>query len=81
MTTVFKSRHTPKAKGYEIDFQLGESVKYQLLNGVIINVVIVSERMTHDQCKTFGYEGIFSDTGEIGFADGERIISWEGKVR
>lgn len=75
---VFKSRHTPGVKGYEVFFEKGEVVKYKLLNGKIIDITVVSERMKHQQCATFGYE--WYDNGELCFADGERIIDWKGRI-
>jgi hypothetical protein len=77
--SVFKSRHTPGAKGDEICLSVGETVEYLLLDGSTVNVRVTSGRMKHNRCRTFGFEGVFSDTGEIGFADGARIVNWEGK--
>ena len=73
---VFKSRHTPNVKAQEVKFEIGETVKYRLLNGDVVDVTIDSEPMMHDMCPTHGYEGIFSDTKERGFADCDRIIEW-----
>lgn len=73
---VFKSRHTPNVKAQDIKFELGEVVKYRLLDGTSVDVKIDSEPMTHDRCPTHGYEGYFSDNGERAFADCDRIYEW-----
>ncbi len=77
---VFKSRLTPNATGSEISLDKGENVKYKLMNGDIIDAVIDSDRMTHKQCKTYGYEAITSDDNQRSFIDGERIVWWNGKT-
>lgn len=77
---ILKSKYTPGAKGYEVGFSKGEVVEYQLQNGNVIDITIDSERMKHNMCKTFGYEAIFSDDGKRYFADGEKIINWNGKT-
>jgi hypothetical protein len=77
MIMVFKSRHTPGVRAHEINFSVGEVVTYQLLNGSTVDVTITSDFMTHAQAKYGGYEGTFTDTGETGFADVERIVGWE----
>lgn len=79
MVPVYKSRFTPGARGDEVHLEIGEVVQFQLLNGTVIDVTIDSPRMTHDQCPTYGYEYI-SGTGGRCFADGARIIGWDGKV-
>jgi hypothetical protein len=77
---VSLSRFTPGAKGNDICFEKGETVKYKLANGNVIDITIDSELMKHDECKTHGYESIFSDDGKRYFADSERIVGWEGKM-
>lgn len=77
---VYKSRFTIGATGDEISLGIGEKVQFQLLDGKVVDIEISSERMTHNQCETYGYEAVFSDNGELGFADGKRIIGWEGKM-
>lgn len=77
---VFKSRFTPNATGDEISLSKGEKVKYQLRNGNIIDAIIDSERMTHQQCETYGYEAITLDDNQRNFIDAKRIVWWEGKM-
>ena len=77
---VFRSRFTPGVLGDEVDLKIGETVKFELLNGKTVDVEICSGRMKHARCETFGFEGIFSDDGQKAFADGKRIIGWEGRV-
>lgn len=74
------SKYTPGVKGYNVGFEIGEIVKYQLASGDVIDIRIDSPRMTHNMCKTYGFEAIFSDDGKRYFADGEKIVGWEGKV-
>jgi hypothetical protein len=77
---IFKSRFTPNATGDEISLDKGEKVKYQLMNGIVIDAVIDSERMTHELCDTYGYEAITLDDNQRNFIDGKRIIWWNGKM-
>ena len=77
---VVRSRFTPGVKGDEVGFKIGETVKYKLLDGSIVDVRITSKRVAHKRCETFGFEGIFSDNGKNAFADGARIIDWDGRV-
>lgn len=77
---VFSSRFTPGVKGFDVHFLKGEVVKYQMKNGDIIDIIIDSERMKHEECENYGYEAIYSDDGKRYFADGGRIIDWEGKI-
>jgi len=77
---IFKSRFTPNADGSEISLDKGEKVKYQLMSGNVIDVVIDSERMTHEQCETYGYEAITLDDNQRNFIDGKMIVWWEGKM-
>lgn len=77
---LFSSRFTPNATGDEISLEKGEKVKYQLNNGSIIDVIIDSERMRHQQCPNFGYEAITLEYNERTFIDGKRIIWWKGKT-
>lgn len=79
MVQIYSSRHTPGVTGDYVHFQKGEVIGYLTRNG-IVKATIDSERMTHERCPTFGYECIFHDTNERGFADGARIVEWEGKV-
>lgn len=76
---IYKSRYTPGVTGNEVHLKIGEKCTYQLLNGSTIDIEIVSDRMSHDATPYLGYEAIASDTGKIVFADGIRIIGWEGR--
>lgn len=73
---VYRSRHTPGVKASEILISIGEVVQFQTLSGKTIDVRITSGKLGHVRCPTFGYEGIASDTGELGFFDVERIVGW-----
>jgi hypothetical protein len=77
---IFSSRFTPNATGDEISLNKGEKVKYQLLNGSVIDVIIDSERMSHKNCPNLGYEAITLDNNERNFIDGKRIVWWDGKM-
>ena len=77
---IFSSRFTPNVTGDEISLNKGEKVKYQLLNGNVIDAIIDSERMSHNACHNLGYEAITLDDNERYFIDGKRIIWWEGKT-
>jgi len=77
---IFSSRFTPNVTGDEISLNKGEKVKYQLLNGNIIDAIIDSERMSHNACPNLGYEAITLDDNERNFIDGKRIVWWEGKM-
>lgn len=72
---IFKSRHTPNVKINETKIEIGETVTYRLQNGNVVDVEIKSEPMTHARCATYGYEGVFSDDGQLGFADNAKIES------
>jgi len=72
---VFKSRHTPDVKINETKINIGETVVYKLLTGETTRVKVTSEPTTHARCRSYGYEGVFSDDGKVGFADNARIIS------
>jgi hypothetical protein len=75
---IFKSRYTINATGDEISLNIGEKVKYRLLNGNVVNAIIDSERMCHDICPNLGYEAIIDH--KRGFLDGKRIVWWKGKI-
>ena len=77
---IFSSRFTPNVTGDEISLAKGEIVKYQLMSGNIIYAIIDSERMTHKQCETYGYEAIRLDDNQRVFIDGKRIVWWAGKM-
>lgn len=77
---IFSSRFTPNATGDEIPLNKGEKVKYQLLNGNVIDAIIDSERMRHKTCPNLGYEAVTLDDNERNFIDGKRIVWWEGKM-
>lgn len=77
---LFKSRFTPNATGDEIPLNIGETVRYKLRTGGIVDAIIDSEQMTHAACPYKGYEAILSNTGERAFINGRNIIWWEGKT-
>ena len=77
---IFSSRFTPNATGDEISLNKGEKVKFQLLNGNVIDAIIDSERMSHNSCPNLGYEAITLDDNERNFIDGKRIVWWDGKM-
>lgn len=76
---IFKSRFTPKATGDEVSLNIGEKVKYQLKTGEVVDAIIKSERMDHQQLPNRGYEGLILENQER-FLDGKRIVWWEGKM-
>jgi len=77
---LYLSRFTPNATGDEVSLDKGETVKYQLLNGDVIDAIICSERMSHDECPNLGYEAVTLDDNDLNFLDGKRIVWWDGKM-
>jgi hypothetical protein len=75
---VTRSRLGNYENGDHVAFEIGETVKYKLLNGKVIDIKIDSKPMSHKK-SDFGFEAIFSDDGERYFADSKRIVDWEGK--
>ena len=76
---VFVSRYTPGLKnGKDVQFKIGETVRYRMRNGNELDITINSELMQNS--GFLGYESIFHDDGQIYFAVAEGIIGWEGKV-
>jgi len=77
---VYRSRYTEGLKnGENVSFNKGETVKYKLQDGSILDIIIQSELRRHINGRC-GYEAIFSDDNQLAFADWERIIDWQGKV-
>lgn len=93
MVDVSCSRFTPGLKNAEsIRLRIGDTVTYRLQSGKEVKVTIQTERRCHEiehqRRKAagesgglpYGYEAIFSDDGQLRFADEQRIIDWEGKA-
>jgi len=77
---LFHSRFTPGLKnGEDVAFQLGDVVTYQTMASGDVKATVESPLMQHTT-GIYGYEYIFEDTGELGFADERRIIGWDGKA-
>ena len=66
---IFRSKFTPDVEASAIPLEKGQKVWY----GGKVEVVIDSEPMQHDNCPNLGYECIFQDNGERGFADSEGL--------
>lgn len=79
MVEIFKSRFTPGVIASKIRLEIGETVKYKLQDGTVIDAIIKSKKMTHRQCPSFGYEALMLDNNTVGFIDVSRIVSWDGK--
>jgi hypothetical protein len=77
---IVRSRFTKGVKASEISLKIGEKVKYQLLNGKVIDAIIKSKKMKHPECNSFGYEALTLDDNTMNFIDVERIIEWDGKI-
>lgn len=77
---IYKSRFTPNVSAEDIDLKKGEKVKYQLLDGNVIDAIIVSGVMSHVRCPDLGYEAITLDDNQKHFINGKRIVWWEGKT-
>jgi hypothetical protein len=74
---IYKSRHTPDLKnGKDVHFAFGERCVYERRNGKIINIIIASEIMSHDECPSGGYESLFLDSNELYFASAAQILKW-----
>lgn len=83
MIAVYRSKYTPGIKASETRFAIGEVVDYRLRKAhKVVQVKITSGPMWHPEAPGdgLGYEGQFSDTGEIGFASNEGIVNWPGKT-
>jgi len=77
---IYRSRFTEGLKnGEDVSFDKGEMVKYKLQDGTTLDIIIQSELRRHEN-GCLGYEAIFSDDNQLGFADWRRIIDWQGKV-
>lgn len=76
---VKKSSHTPGLKN-AVDVCLGPGtrIKYECEAGTV-GGVIKSEYRKHTN-GAYGWEAIFDDTKELGFADELRVVDWDGKV-
>ena len=76
---VFKSSLTPGLENAEdVGLQKGTRVTYRLLSGERVTGVIKSAYSKHlNGC--YGWEVLFDDTGELGFADERRIVDWDAK--
>jgi len=77
---IFSSRFTPGVCGSKVSFMIGEKVRYKLLNGKLIDIIIKSERMSHEQCSS-GYEALRLDNNEMVFIDPARIVDWDGRIQ
>lgn len=76
---VFKSRFTPGLSNAEdVKLNVGDRVEYTCKEGRVFCVIKSELRQHTNGC--YGYESLFEDNGEIGFADERRIVSWEGKM-
>jgi hypothetical protein len=77
---VQRSRHTPGiASAKDVALRAGDRVTYRLLNGCEVKGTIASEKRQHTN-GALGWETMFDDTRELGFADENRIVDWEGKL-
>lgn len=76
---IFVSRYTQGLKnGKDVQFEIGETVRYRMINGEEIDITINSELMENN--GLLGYESVFHDDGQTYFAFAEGIIDWEGKA-
>ena len=76
---VFVSRYTPGLKnGKDVQFNIGEIVRYRMRSGKELYITIDSELMQNS--GFLGYESIFHDDGKKYFAVAEGIIDWKGKA-
>lgn len=57
------------------ELPLESRVKYRLADGSEVWVVIKSERLQHKESGAYGWEALFEDDGEIGFADERRVVA------
>ncbi len=80
MVQVLLSKFTLGIEAHQTQFQKGDEVTYELLNGQRLQVTIQSDFMHHARARIGGYEAIFSDDNKLAFADIERIVDWPGKV-
>lgn len=76
---IVKSRFTKGVKASEINLKCGDKIKYQLLNGEIIDAIIESDKMISINHNAVGYKALTLDDNTRNFIDEKRIISWEGK--
>ena len=75
---VFVSRYTPNLQnGKDVQFKIGETVRYRMRSGKEIDITIASGLMQNS--GYLGYESIFHDDGKKYFAVAEGIIDWDGK--
>lgn len=78
---LYRSRFTPGVSAGDILLEVGELIDYELLNGTVIQAKITSKRMTHAKCEPhLGYEAIDLRDQKRFFADGRRIVNWDGRV-
>jgi hypothetical protein len=73
MVQIYRSRFTPGVTGDQVKLDVGERVKYTLLDGMVVNAIVDSERMSHAECPNLGYEMIDESEGSRFFGDGQRI--------
>jgi hypothetical protein len=56
------------------DLAVGARVKFRLSDGSDVWIKIRSERLKHES-GAWGWEALFEDDGEIGFADERRVVA------
>lgn len=77
---VFKSRHTPGLETAEdVSLSIDDRIKYKLLGGEVVGGTIKSSYSRHDN-GAHGWECVFDDDGQTGFADELRVVDWPGKA-
>jgi len=80
MVDVLLSRFTPRLQNAAgVALATGDLIRYKLKDGSIVDTTVVSRRMQHEN-GAFGWECVFADTGQLGFADELRVIDWSGKT-
>ena len=75
MVDVYASVFTPGVRARDTRMQPGYKIRYRNLSGTEEDGIVDSVRMVHTS-GCYGYECLF-DHGDRGFADADRIVSFE----
>lgn len=78
---VFKSRFTPGLQNAtDVALQVDDRITHRSHRTGTLTRAVIKSKLAQHSSGPYGYECVFADTGEFGFAAEEDIVDWAEKA-